>query len=288
MSAFSEHFYTAPDGIKTYYRKYPAAGMTEKRPVICIHGLTRNSRDFEEVAPEIAALGRSVVAVDVRGRGQSDRDPKKKNYEIPVYASDMAGLMDELGWQNAISLGTSMGGLITMAMAPSRPELFSAVILNDIGPELAPEGLARIQSYVGGSPVFDDWHEAAAAMKAVNSEAFPHKQGDAFWIAFARRTCRERPDGKIVPDYDPAIGEAVKQGNAAPPDMWPLFDSLSRMRLLVIRGEISDLLSAGTVAKMKDRHPDCRAVEIPGVGHAPLLTEPEAQTALAEFFAECE
>ena len=149
MALFSEHFYSAPDGIRTYYRRYPAQGDTGKPPVICLHGLTRNSRDFEDLAPIIAEMGRTVVAIDVRGRGRSDYDANPDNYTPATYVEDVIGLLEELGWSQVISIGTSMGGLITMILSTARPGLLTGVVMNDIGPELDPVGLKRIQGYVG-------------------------------------------------------------------------------------------------------------------------------------------
>lgn len=289
MAQFTEHFFTAPDGIKTYYRRYPAAGSQRNMPVICLHGLTRNSKDFEDIAPMIAALGREVVAIDVRGRGRSDRDPNTENYQPGKYVEDVIGILHTLGWTRVVSVGTSMGGLMTMILAAMKPGVLEAVVLNDIGPELDPKGLSRIQSYVGGTAIYDSWDEAAEGVRTVNAVAFPrHETDHEFWLKFAKRTCREREDGKIVHDYDPAIAKAVKEGNAAPPDLWPLFDSLAPVPLLLIRGAITDLLSEDTVEKMEARHPDMRTVNVPDVGHAPLLTEPQAAEAITEFLHEVE
>lgn len=288
MTGYSEHYFTAPDGVRTYYRRYGAQGPQAKLPVLCMHGLTRNSKDFEEVAPMIAALGREVVAIDVRGRGRSDRDPNPENYHPGKYVEDVIGLLGELGWTRLVAVGTSMGGLMSMILAAQKPDLLEGVVLNDIGPELDPKGFGRIQTYVGGTAVFESWQEAAEAIREINQVAFPKETGDAFWLSFARRVCREREDGRIVLDYDPAIATAVKQGNAAPPDLWPFFDALASARLLLIRGAITDLLSEDTVKKMEERHPGMRTVNVPDVGHAPLLTEAEAQRAITEFLHECE
>lgn len=289
MANFTEHFHTAPDGVKTYYRRYPTAGSQRNMPVICLHGLTRNSKDFEDLAPVIAALGREVVAIDVRGRGRSDRDSNPDNYQPAKYVEDVIGILAELGWTRVVSVGTSMGGLMTMILAAMKPGLLEGVVLNDIGPELDSAGLSRIQSYVGGSAVYDSWDAAAEGVKAYNAVAFPrHKDDHAFWLHFARRTCREREDGTVVHDYDPAIASAVKQDDAGMPDLWPLFDALKPVPLLLIRGAITDLLSGETVAKMEARHPDMRVVNVADVGHAPLLTEPEALEAITEFLHEVE
>ncbi|WP_270376171.1 alpha/beta fold hydrolase [Marinicauda sp. Alg238-R41] len=288
MTQFSEHFHTASDGVKTYYRLYKARTPGGKAPVICLHGLTRNSKDFEDVAPMIAALGRDVMAVDVRGRGRSDRDSNPDNYQVPVYAEDVAGILKDLGWRRVVSVGTSMGGLMTMTLAAMQPDLLRGAVINDIGPEIDPEGLGRIQQYVGHAPTYASWQEAADGVRAVNGDAFPDETGDAFWLAFARRTCKEREDGRIVHDYDMAIAQAFDSGDGGLPDLWPLFDALKPVPVLLVRGALSDLLTEDTARKMEQRHPDLRLVTVERIGHAPMLTEPAAAQAITTFLKECD
>lgn len=285
MSEYSQHYFTAPDGIRTAYRRYRAPGSVSKLPVVCLHGLTRNSRDFEEVAPRIGASGRPVIAVDVRGRGLSDRGTPPESYTPQVYVEDLLGLLEQEKLGKIIAIGTSMGGIMTMIAAAMRPEMLAGAVLNDIGPELDPAGLNRIAGYVGQAKgPMESWQEAAAAMRAVNGEAFPDETGEEFWLAFARRTCRKLPDGRVELDYDLQIAAPFRQPEgAAPPDMWPLFDALSPVPVLGIRGEISDLLSHEVFARMAERHPRFTSVEVPRVGHAPLLTEPSARNAIDAF-----
>lgn len=288
MSGFSQHFHTAPDGIRTAFRHYEPDQPSGALPVVCLHGLTRNSKDFEEVAPRIAASGRRVIAIDVRGRGLSDRGTPPESYNPQVYVEDLFGLLDQEGIERFIAIGTSMGGIMTMIAAAMRPDMLAGAVLNDIGPELDPAGLNRIAGYVGrNTSTFDTWNEAAAAVRAVNGEAFPDETGEDFWFAFARRTCRELPDGRIELDYDPAIAAPFREPEgAAPPDMWPLFDALRPVPVLGIRGAISDLLSRETLDRMAARHPHFTAVEVPRVGHAPLLTETPARNAIAAFLKD--
>lgn len=283
MSAFSEHFFTAADGVKTYYRRYPAIGAAEKTPVICLHGLTRNSRDFEEVAPQVAEMGRTVIAVDVRGRGRSDYDPSAENYNPGVYVQDVLGLLDAAGIRKVISIGTSMGGLMTMLLAAARPGLLRGAVINDIGPEIDPKGLKRIQGYVGGSGPFSSWEDAAEAVRDINGVAFPNETGQAFWIAFARRIMRETETGEIAFDYDAAISKPVQSGDVAPPDLWPFFDALNGVPLLLVRGALTDLLAQTCVDEMRRRRPEMGIATVPNVGHAPLLTEPQAWGPIAAF-----
>jgi pimeloyl-ACP methyl ester carboxylesterase len=283
MTEYSEHFYAAPGGVKTYYRRYPGQGSAAKTPVICLHGLTRNSRDFEEVAPRIALAGHAVIAIDVRGRGKSDYDPNPDNYTPGTYVQDVIGVLDKAGWDEAIFVGTSMGGLMTMIHASAQPDRIKAVVLNDIGPELDPRGLKRIQGYVGGAGPFKSWDEAADAVRTINATAFPNETGQAFWIAFARRVCRETESGEIVFEYDKNISKPVQSGDVAPPDLWPLFDALAAKPILLIRGALSDLLSEATVQEMARRSPSMIRIDVANVGHAPLLTEPEARDAIDAF-----
>ncbi len=283
MTAYSEHYYTAPDGVRTYYRRYPSETASEKRPVLCMHGLTRNSRDFEDVAPGIAAQGRSVIAVDVRGRGRSDYDPYPENYTPATYVEDMVGLLETVGWTEVVALGTSMGGLMTMIMAAAHPGLIKAAAINDIGPVIDPKGLKRIQGYVGGGGPYDTWDDAADAVRRINGVAFPNETDPAFWLAFARRICRQ-DDGEVVLDYDPEISRPVQNGDVAPPDLWPFFEALAPLPLLLVRGVLTDLLAMETVEGMRQRSPHMTLAQVPDVGHAPLLTETVAQAALTTFF----
>ena len=173
---------------------------------------------------------------------------------------------------------------MTMIMGALRPGVFSAAILNDIGPEIDPKGLTRIQGYVGGSGPFESWDEAAEAVRDINGVAFPNETGSAFWIAFAKRICKETADG-IVFDYDKAIAQPVKAGNAAPPDLWAFFESLASTPMLLVRGALTDLLAVSTCEEMARRNPSMERVDVPNVGHAPLLTEPSASDAIDAFLA---
>ena len=286
MVEFAWRSWRAQDGAQLMARDYP--GPADRTPVVCLHGLTRNSRDFEAVAPWIARQGRRVIAPDVRGRGRSAyADPG--SYQAPVYAADFAAMLDALGLSKVVLIGTSMGGLIGMAVAGSAPERLAGVVLNDIGPEIAPPGLARIASYAGLPSEAADWSEAAAYARARNASAFPDYDDDA-WAAFARRLFREE-GGKPVLDYDLRIMEPFREAaSQPPPDLWPYFDRLAAdgRPLLLIRGQHSDLLTPETAAAMRARAPQMAYVEIPGVGHAPMLTEPAAQAALAAFLEGAE
>jgi len=285
---FAEHLIETADGPKVYVRDYAEEGSVRGLPVICLHGLTRNSTDFEAVAPQIAAQGRRVIAIDARGRGHSDNDPDATRYRPDVYVGDVWRIMDTLGIPRAVLLGTSMGGIMSMLAAVINSPRVAAVILNDIGADVDPAGIARISSYVGKAEPFASWDEAAVAVKATQSVAFPEKD-DNFWRTFTRRVARERADGRIELAYDPAIANAFSETpSAPPPTMMPLFVALATRPVLLIRGALSDLLSRDGVAAMKRAKPDMEFVEVPNVGHAPTLEEPEARSAIASFLAHVE
>lgn len=286
-AAYAERRWTSPDGLSLFARDYAPADGPARLPVIAIHGLTRNSADFEVIAALIAQSGRRVLAVDVRGRGQSDRAPDPMTYTPDVYARDVVALMEQLGIEKAVFLGTSMGGLITMALTAIRPKAIAAAILNDVGPELAPEGLARIAAYTGQPVVIETWDDAAAYAKRINETALPHYT-DADWAAFARRTFREGTEGAPVLDYDPDISAPIKAAGAKAliPNLWPYFRALARKKpTLLLRGATSDLLSPAIVAKMRKAAPSMAYAEVSGVGHAPMLDEAEARAAIFEFLA---
>lgn len=281
---FEERRWRSNDGLHLYARDYRAGGEEIGLPVICVHGLTRNSKDFEELAPMIAAWGRRVIVPDVRGRGESDRDLDPRHYQPKVYARDIVGMMAELGIDRAVFLGTSMGGIITMTMMALRPSAVAAAILNDVGPEVDPAGIARILSYAGKPVEIRTWADAASYVRQTNAIAQP-QLGDGDWEQFARRTFREGKDGPEL-DYDPAIAIPL----ARPPGKlteWIagfLFRRLARRRpTLLIRGATSDIVSERIADRMQRMAPSMKRVDVPGVGHAPMLTEPEAVDAIRQF-----
>ena len=283
MAEFSERRWTSHDGLSLFARDYAASGERARLPVICLHGLTRNSKDFESLAPWIAGSGRRVIVPDVRGRGQSAYDPKPARYHPKTYARDVLGLMDMLVIPSAIFIGTSMGGLITMTVAAIRSKAVAAAILNDVGPAIAPEGIARILSYAGKGAAIGSWDDAVAYLRTTTGIAFPDF-AEEDWRRLAERTFRDR-DGRPELDYDPAIAAPLrKPGKAVGLLAWLLFRRLARRRpTLLIRGGLSDILSADIAARMRKAAPGMQEVVVPGVGHAPMLDEPEALAAIRTF-----
>lgn len=260
-----------------------------KTPILCLPGLTRNAADFDEFAPLAASTGRNVLALSLRGRGRSDYDPNHLNYFPTTYVRDILAALDQLGLSRAIFVGTSLGGIVTMLTAVEAPARIAGAVINDVGPELAPEGIARIAGYVGAraagaNGAAESLDAAIAQIRAVNEVAFPGRDS-AFWEKFARRTFVQQADGSWSLAYDPNIGRALLEVGPAP-DLWAPFAALGPVPTLVIRGAISDLLTAPIIEKMRAARPGFAYCEVSNVGHAPTLTEPDAWDAIGRFIAE--
>ncbi len=284
MDQYDSRWIEVANGLGIAVRRYAGGPKT---PVLCIPGLTRNASDFDDLAPKIAATGHDVITVSLRGRGRSDRDPDYLNYHPETYRDDVLAVLDALGIGSAIFVGTSLGGIVTMVSHASAPERVKAAVLNDIGPELAPEGIARIAGYVGagaGAGPAASLEEAAARIRAINGVAFPDAS-DADWLVFARRTFRKTETGQWVLDYDPNIARALME-LAPAPDLWPAFESLKSTPTLVLRGALSDLLSPEIVEKMRAAHASFDYAEVPRIGHAPMMTEPAAWAVLENFLMD--
>lgn len=278
---FTSRFYRSPDGLRLHYRDYagpPGAPFA----VLCIPGLTRNARDFEELAPHLAQKYR-VLCAELRGRGLSEYAKDPATYVPPVYVRDMQALLDSAGLAQVVLIGTSLGGIISMVMAGVMPQRLLGVALNDIGPELDPVGLARIASYVGKSRPITSWEDAAAAVETLDGVIFPGYSKED-WLRMARRRFIQDETGAFRPDYDLNISKPFA-GNAAQVNLWPFFTRLNQMPALAIRGETSDLLSPQVFARMKAEVPHLQQVLVPRHGHAPHLDEPEAMAAIDAFLA---
>ena len=280
VTDFSQRHFTTADGITIQFRDYGTA-RAGRPAVLCLPGLTRNSRDFAEIAALLAPAHR-VICPDTRGRGLSDRDPNWQNYHPGTYVQDALQLLDHLGLDQVVVIGTSMGGLMAMMMAATVPHRLAGVVLNDVGPVVAPEGLQRIQGYVGKTAAVASWDQAVAQVRAINAPFYPD-YADADWLGMARKLYRDGPDGAPTADYDPDIARGLAEGSAVPPDLWPLFQALGDIPTLALRGEMSDILSAETLAEMATRHPSMTAVTVANRGHAPMLDEPDARDAIVAF-----
>ena len=282
MSHITERWFESVDGLRLYYRDY-APEAPGRLPVLCLPGLTRNSRDFEHVALRLRRE-RRVLCADLRGRGRSQHDPNWQNYHPGTYLGDIGRLLEHAGVERCIFFGTSLGGILTMLTAATQPQRIAAAILNDIGPEVDPAGLARIASYVGRYPPARTWPEAVATVRSTYEIALPDLT-DEQWADYARRSYSD-VDGVPRLDMDPNIGEAVRAAPAAAaPDLWSVFAALASVPTLVLRGASSDILSSATLERMQAAKPDLARVEVPNRGHVPLLDEPEAVAAIDAFLA---
>lgn len=277
--------YVSHDGLNLFASSYGPEDA--ELTVLCIHGLTRNHKDFE---PMIAALnpGYRFIAVDVRGRGESEYDRNPFNYIPPIYAQDMVMLLDELGIEKVALIGTSMGGLISILLMRLIPERILGVVLNDIGPKVEKRGIRRIMNYVGKSPPFPNWESAVECVKENAALEYPNYT-ESDWRAFAERICRENSNGSVVFDYDPKIRKAFQLNRntfLATTLAWRYFKSMSAAPLLLIRGALSELLSEGTAMKMVSKHGNAELVTVDEVGHAPLLDEPVVIEAIDSFLSK--
>ena len=273
---YEDGYWYSADGLRLHFRDYP--GDPARAPVLCVPGLTRNARDFEGVAARLAGT-RRVIAVDLRGRGESDRAHDALSYVPPVYLQDLGALLAQHNLGRVVLFGTSLGGLMAMLLSLTTRQSLAGVLLNDVGPVLGEAGIARIRAYVGQDRQFASWEEAARAIAETHAEAFPDYD-HADWLVWARRVCRET-DGVIRFDYDMGIAEPF----ALPPpdpafDLWPAFETLGGLPGLLVRGEYSDVLEAGTASEMVRRVPAMEMVTLPRIGHAPTLEEPEAVAAI--------
>lgn len=283
---FKDHSWTADDGLKLYARDY--GDDRAKLPVICIPGLTRNCRDFETVAPMIAAEGRRVLAVDLRGRGRSERASDRRRYGPATYAADMSALLSSIGAPRAIFIGTSLGGLVIMTLATKKLPAIAGAVLNDIGPRVGAGGLKRIAAYAGKGASISTWADAAAYIRTTNGAAFPDYDAEQ-WAVMARRTFKVGANEAPELDYDARVVGKIRPWlvKLLSPLAWAAFKRLAKNRpVLVVRGQLSDILEAATVERMKRKAPTLATAEIPRVGHAPMLDEPAAQTALKSFLAD--
>lgn len=280
MADFQDGFWESADGLKLHYRDYP--GAASRTPLICMPGLTRNARDFEPVA-ELLGGKRRIIAIDFRGRGDSGYAKDPMSYMPLTYMQDVDALLRVLELKSFITLGTSLGGIVSMLLATMWKDKMKGAILNDVGPEIGAKGAERIRSYVGQTRKFDTWMHAARSLAEAHGEVYPDfKLAD--WLRLAKRTCKLSNNGRIVFDYDMKIAEPFKQpGGEAGVDLWPVFESMSGMPLLVLRGATSDILEKATATKMVKKHGGATLVTIPRVGHAPSLDEPASLDAIRNF-----
>lgn len=288
--SFRDVYCQSADGLKLHAKVIgPDNGAL---PVLCLPGLTRTSDDFDDIARAIATdqtAPRKVVAIEYRGRGLSDYDPDPAKYTVPVELGDVLAIAASLGITRAILLGTSRGGLISMALAAAQPQLLAGVILNDIGPALEMEGLMKIKGYIANPPPRKTWDEAARGLKELFGSVFPSLT-DAEWMTWARRAFREKTGGGLERTYDLKLSHTLDGLDPAIPlpQVWELFDALAGIPLMLIHGELSDLLSRQGVQDMIARRPDIDLVTVADQGHAPLLADKPTMDRIVAFCARCD
>ncbi|MDK2767650.1 MAG: alpha/beta hydrolase [Sphingomonas sp.] len=282
MPSYTDGYWWSGDGLRLHYRDYP--GRSDRPPLICIPGLTRNARDYEKLAERLSGEWR-VIAVELRGRGESAYAKDPMTYVPLTYLQDLEALVAALKLDRFVAVGTSLGGILTMLMASTHPERIAGAVLNDVGPELDPAGLGRIRGYVGKSTWHPTWMHAARAVAEANAHVYPN-WGITEWLDMAKRTHRLTSAGRIVLDYDMKIAEPFRvPGNEAGPDMWRAFDALADKPLLIVRGGTSDILPAAVADRMHAQVPGSELVTIPDTGHTPTLIEPEAEAAIDRLLA---
>ncbi|MFC3322260.1 alpha/beta fold hydrolase [Mesorhizobium cantuariense] len=287
---FSDFFYSAPDGLKLHARVYGEAN-SGPWPVVCLPGLTRNARDFHELALHLSARSatpRKVIAFDYRGRGRSAYDPEVKNYNVGVEAGDVLAGLAALSIGEAAFIGTSRGGLIIHVLGMMRPAVLKAIVFNDIGPVIEAAGLAHIQSYLERAPKPRTFAEAVDAQRSVHGQDFSALT-EADWARMVRALNRETDQG-LLPDFDPKLVDTVAGLDLKQPlpSLWPQFDALGAIPLLTIRGADSRLLSTDTLQQMREHHSMMKTITVEGQGHAPFLETGDLPSAIAAFLDRAE
>jgi pimeloyl-ACP methyl ester carboxylesterase len=279
---YVDSYWWSNDGLRLHYRDY--AGSSDRPVIVCLPGLTRNGRDFENLAARLSSEWR-VIAVDFRGRGDSAYAKDAMTYAPLTYVQDIERLLTDLNIDRFVAVGTSLGGIVTMLLAATGHATLAGAVLNDIGPVIEAAGLARIKGHVGKTSFWPTWVHAARALGETSGAAFPKYRLED-WLAMAKRLNRLTPAGRIVADYDKNIAEPFRlPGGEAGVDLWPALDALRDVPTLIVRGALSDVLSDATAVAMRDRLRAADHVTVPDVGHAPTLDEPEAVAAIDGLLA---
>lgn len=285
MAEYRDGVWWSGDGLRLHYRAY--AGPADKPPIVCLSGLTRNARDWEPVADRLAGDWR-VYCLEMRGRGESAYADDAMTYVPLTYVQDVEAFARDRGIERFVAFGTSLGGIVTMLLAGTRPERLAGALLNDIGPDIEPGGVEKIRGYVGKSMQFPTWLHAAYHLRDGFRDAHP-AWGLEDWLGFAKRLCRLQLSGRITFDYDMRIAEPFRvPGGEAGIDLWKAFAGLKHVPTMLVRGESSDILSGATAAEMERRKPDLMIATVPDTGHAPILNEPEAEAAIDRLLASIE
>lgn len=286
MTAYSDAYWWSSEGLRLHYRDYPAdPAYAHRPPLLCLPGLTRNARDFESIANRLSGQWR-VICPEYRGRGESAHAKDAMSYVPLTYLQDLERLFLDINLTRFVAIGTSLGGILTMLMASTRPDRLAGALLNDIGPVLEEAGLNRIRSTTGNGSAQPTWMHAARAVSENQKMNFPD-YGIEDWLAMAKRLYRLNSAGRVVMDYDARIAEPFRvPGGEAGVDLWPTMAGFRNVPTLIVRGELSDLFSAATAERMlQEIGPSAELVSVPRVGHAPTLDEPIAMAALDRLLA---
>jgi len=282
MAAYGDGYWWSGDGLRLHYRDYP--GSDAVPPLLCIPGLTRNARDFEGLAARLSGA-RRVICVDLRGRGESAYAKDPMSYVPLTYAQDLERLIGELGLTRLVTIGTSLGGIVSMLLAAQNPQRLAGAILNDVGPVIEKKGLERIRGYVGRGSAWPTWIHAARALGEINKAVYPGYALEE-WLRMAKQIYKLNAQGRVVPDYDNKIAEPFRlPGGEAGVDLWPALEAMKVAPLLIVRGALSDILSEATAAEMKKRVKGAKLVTVAETGHTPTLEEPAAARAIDRFLA---
>jgi pimeloyl-ACP methyl ester carboxylesterase len=279
---YREGFLSAQDGLTLYYRDY-GDPLSRRTPVLCLTGLSRNSKDYHEVALRLAR-DRRVLCPDYRGRGRSAYDTDWRNYQPTTYINDMRHLLAATNVHHVIVMGTSLGAFLAMGLAVLAPGVVAGAVLNDAGPEVNSGGLDRILDYVGVDTPLADWDAAIARMREIFPQLSFADPGD--WRRAADKMFKEGPDGRLHVDWDVRLAEPLRRSKSALPALWPLFRALGDRPVLALRGALSDILLPATLEAMSRSLPRIACVTVPGVGHTPTLLEPVSVEALDAYFAQ--
>jgi pimeloyl-ACP methyl ester carboxylesterase len=278
-----ERYVTSQDGLRLFVRDFPGPRRASKTPLLCIPGLTRNSKDFWGLA-KTYATERRVICPDIRGRGLSDYDPSWRNYDPVTYIGDMRAILCALGVHGVVVVGTSMGGIMAMGMAAAMPTMLRGMVINDVGPRVERQGLATILTYLESFPTFNTWSEAGQHLRQAFADQVPIND-DETWARAARNSYTEKKNGDIVLDMDPNVILPLKADQTEMYDLWYLFEAARRFPMLVVRGMNSVILDSALLDEMKSRNPNMHAVEVPDFGHAPFLTEESSAAAIRTFLS---
>ncbi len=282
---FLEKYCTTKDGLSLYYRDYGMRSSNQKT-ILCLAGLTRNSHDFDLLAPILYNFGYRLLTMDIRGRGKSlAEEASPDSFHILQYIEDILCLLDQEKIEKTAIIGTSMGGIIGMIMASGFPDRVNALVLNDIGPEINLEGYQLLyQELSKPEIVLSDWDETSLKVKEMLGHVYPDQKEKAFWIRMAKQLCYQGQDHKIRFWYSHNFVRAFLKEPLPEKDLWMFFNTMPSIPVLLVYGELSDFLTSEIRKKMKEERPNMQMICAKRVGHAPELIEPDVLPGLKAFF----